>query len=147
MARIGRFQLVVGLALGASLVFLGFLLARPVGDGSVQLTANLAQLVAPSLAAASCAWAAASGSGWNRRAWAPAGRVGRLGLAVADTGFAYLTQEGAYRTGAPPDVGWFAGYLLVAAAAWRPAAVGITWVGRRPGRYQVLLPYVPLAWP
>jgi hypothetical protein len=50
MARIGRFQLVVGLALGASLVFLGFLLARPVGDGSVQPTANLAQLLAPSLA-------------------------------------------------------------------------------------------------
>jgi diguanylate cyclase (GGDEF)-like protein len=71
--------------------------------------------------------------------------AGLLSLAVADTGFAYLTQEGAYRTGAPSDVGWFAGYLLVAAAAWRPAAVGITWVGRRPGRYQLLLPYLPLA--
>jgi diguanylate cyclase (GGDEF)-like protein len=57
--------------------------------------------------------------------------AGLLGLAVADTGFAYLTQEGAYRTGSPTDVGWFAGYLLAAAAAWRPAAVGITWVGRR----------------
>ena len=68
-----------------------------------------------------------------------------LGLAVADTGFAYLTQEGVYRTGSPTDVGWFAGYLLVAAAAWRPAADGITWVGRRPGRLQVLLPHVPLA--
>jgi len=71
--------------------------------------------------------------------------AGPLGLAVADTGFAYLTQEGAYRTGSPTDVGWFAGYLLVAAAAWRPATVGITWVGRRPGRFQLLLPYVPLA--
>jgi hypothetical protein len=36
----------------------------------VQLTANLAQLLAPSLAAASCAWAAATGSGRSRRAWA-----------------------------------------------------------------------------
>jgi diguanylate cyclase (GGDEF)-like protein len=71
--------------------------------------------------------------------------AGLLGLAVADTGFAYLTQEGAYRTGSPTDVGWFAGYLLVAAAAWRPVAAGITWVGRRPGRFQVLLPYLPLA--
>jgi diguanylate cyclase len=274
MAHGGRFRLVLGLACGASLAFLVFLLARPVGDGSVKLTANLAQLLAPTLAAASCAWAAATGSGRNRRAWAllagsagswavgqatwvwyehlarrelpfpsladvgyllaiplaaaamlafpgraeraalqarslldgaviassllytswalvlgpvfragegsvleqaialayPAGDVvlvtivfvvvarirvggapvlllgaGLLSLAVADTGFAYLTQEGVYRTGSPTDVGWFAGYLLVAAAAWRPGAVGITWVGRRPGRFQVLLPYVPLA--
>src|SRR5215216_802827 len=71
--------------------------------------------------------------------------AGLLGLAVADTGFAYLTQEGTYRTGVPTDVGWFLGYLLVAAAARRPAAVGITWVGRRPGQVQILLPYCPLA--
>jgi GGDEF domain-containing protein len=32
---------------------------------------------------------------------------------VADTSFAYLTQEGTYATGAPSDVGWFAGYLLI----------------------------------
>jgi hypothetical protein len=43
---------------------------RPVGDEQVQLTANLAQLVAPLVAAASCAWAAVSGSGRTRRAWA-----------------------------------------------------------------------------
>jgi diguanylate cyclase len=274
MAHGGRFRLALGLACAASLAFLVFLLARPVGDGSVKLTANLAQLLAPTLAAASCTWAAATGSGRNRRAWAllagsagswavgqatwvwyehlarrelpfpsladvgyllaiplaaaamlafpgraeraalrarslldgaviassllytswalvlgpvfragegsvleqaialayPAGDVvlvtivfvvvarirvggapvlllgaGLLSLAVADTGFAYLTQKGVYRTGSPTDVGWFAGYLLVAAAAWRPGAVGITWVGRRPGRFQVLLPYVPLA--
>jgi diguanylate cyclase (GGDEF)-like protein len=269
-----RFQLALGLAVGASLAFLAFLLARPVSDEAVQLTANLAQLLAPVVAAASCAWAARSGSGRTRRAWAllaasaaawavgqatwvwyehlarrelpfpsladvgylgaiplaaaamlafpgraeraalqarslldgaviaasllytswalvlgpvfrageggileqaialayPAGDVvlativfvvvarirvggvpvlllgaGLLSLAVADTSFAYLTQEGTYATGAPSDVGWFAGYLLIAAAARRPAAVGITWVGRRPGRLQVLLPYCPLA--
>jgi diguanylate cyclase (GGDEF)-like protein len=71
--------------------------------------------------------------------------AGLLSLAVADSSFAYLTQEGTYSTGALSDVGWFAGYLLVAAAASRPAAVGITWVGRRPGRLQVVLPYLPLA--
>ena len=73
--------------------------------------------------------------------------AGLLSLAVADTGFAYLTQEGAYRTGVPSDVGWFAGYLLVAVAARRPAATGITWVGRRPGQVQILLPYAPWPWP
>ena len=71
--------------------------------------------------------------------------AGLLSLAVADSSFAYLTQEGSYATGALSGVGWFAGYLLVAVAARRPAAVGITRVGRRPGRLQILLPYCPLA--
>jgi hypothetical protein len=65
-----RFQLALGLAVGASLAFLAFLVVRPVGGEQVQLTANLAQLVAPLVAAASCAWAAVSGSGRTRRAWA-----------------------------------------------------------------------------
>jgi hypothetical protein len=52
------------------LAFLVFLLARPVGHGSMKLTANLARLLAPTLAAAGCAWAAATASGRNRRAWA-----------------------------------------------------------------------------
>jgi hypothetical protein len=44
----------LGLALGSSLAFLASLLARPVGD-DVKLVANLAQLLAPVVAAASCA--------------------------------------------------------------------------------------------
>jgi diguanylate cyclase len=274
MAGHNRFQLALGLVLGASLAFLAFLLARPVDENGVKLVANLAQLLAPALAAASCAWAASRAAGRSRQGWAllagsaaswaggqatwvwyehlarrelpfpsladvgyllaiplaaaamlafpgrtervalqarslldgaviatsllytswafvlgpvfragegevleqaialayPAGDVvlativfvvvarvrvggapvlllgaGLLALAVADTGFAYLTQQGTYRTGSPTDVGWFLGYLLVAVAARRPAAVGITWVGRRPGRLQVVAPYLPLA--
>ena len=223
MRRNGRYLPALGLALGASLAFLAFLLARPVGDDMVKLVANLAQLLAPVVAAASCAAAAVSATGRTRRAWAmlafprraeravlqarslldgaviatsllytswalvlgpvfraghtgvleqaialayPVGDVvlvtvvfvvvarirvggapvlllaaGLVGLAVADTGFADLTQDGTYRTGTPTDVGWFLGYLLVAATARRPAAVGITWVGRRPGQAQILLPY------
>jgi diguanylate cyclase len=210
MARDGRFRVALGLALGASLAFLAFLLARPVGDGAVKLVANLAQLLAPALAAAAmlafpgraervtmaarslldgaviatsllyCSWALILGAVFRagegavleqaialaypladvvlvtivfvvvariRVGGAPVLLLaaGLLSLAVADTGFAYLTQEGTYRTGVPTDVGWCAGYLLVAAAARRPPAVGITWVGRRPGRLQILLPYCPLA--
>ncbi|HSO55138.1 MAG TPA: diguanylate cyclase, partial [Actinomycetes bacterium] len=70
MPRHGRFRLSLGLAVGASLAFFLFLATRPASDESVKLTANLAQLLAPSLAAVSCAWAAASGSGRTRRAWA-----------------------------------------------------------------------------
>jgi hypothetical protein len=70
MRRGYRFQVTLGLAVGASLVFLAFLMIRPAGDEQVRLTANLAQLLAPLLAAASSAWAAAAGSGRTRRAWA-----------------------------------------------------------------------------
>jgi diguanylate cyclase (GGDEF)-like protein len=272
----GRAQVVLGLVLGVSLAFLGFLLVRPVGEASIRLTANLAQLLAPLLAAAGCGWAAAAASGRTRRAWAllaasagswalgqatwvwyehvsgreqpfpsladvgyllaiplaaaamlafpgqaeraaqqvrslldgaviavsllytswamvlgpvfragegglaeqaialayPAGDValativlvvatrtraggvpllllgtGLLGLAVADTGFAFLTQQGTYRTGSPSDVGWFAGYLLVGAAAVVRERPWPEWPlpGPPPGRAQTLLPYGPLA--
>jgi diguanylate cyclase len=73
--------------------------------------------------------------------------VALTSLTVADTGFAYLTQQGTYYSGMPVDAGWFAGYALIAAAALRPAgeatdatAAGVTWVDRA----QALLPYLPL---
>jgi hypothetical protein len=275
MARDGRFRVALGLALGASLAFLAFLLARPVGDGAVKLVANLAQLLAPALAAASCAWAAASGTGRTRRAWAllaasagswAAGQAawvwyehvvqreapfpsladlgylaaiplaaaamlafpgraervtmaarslldgaviatsllycswalvlgavfragegavleqaialaypladvvlvtivfvvarirvggapvlllaaGLLSLAVADTGFAYLTQEGTYRTGVPTDVGWCAGYLLVAPRpAGRRRSGSPGWGGGR-AACRSCCPTAPWPWP
>ena len=43
----GRYQLVLGLVLGASLASLAFLLARPVGGDAVKLVANLAQRELP----------------------------------------------------------------------------------------------------
>jgi hypothetical protein len=73
--------------------------------------------------------------------------AGLLSLAVADSSFAYLTQEGTYSSGALSDVGWFAGYLLVAVAARRPAAVGITWVGRRPAGSRSCCPTARWPWP
>jgi diguanylate cyclase (GGDEF)-like protein len=58
---------------------------------------------------------------------AHAGRAAHSGLAVlaaglaslcmADSGFAYLTATGRYHTGSLVDAGWFAGFLLIAAAA------------------------------
>jgi hypothetical protein len=117
MARGGRFRLALGLALGASLAFLVFLLARPVGGGSVQLTANLAQLLAPSLAAASCAWAAATGSGRSRRAWALlAGSAGSWAVGQAT----WVWYEHLARRELPfpslADVGYLLAIPLAAAA-------------------------------
>lgn len=67
--------------------------------------------------------------------------VALLSLTVADTGFAYLTQQGTSYSGMPIDAGWFAGYALIAAAAaLRPAGeaaeAGETWLDRG----QALLP-------
>jgi len=60
--------------------------------------------------------------------------VGMLGLTVADSSFAYLTQNGTYGQVNPTDAGWVAGYLLVALAAlWRwPAAAPAEEDGIRP---------------
>ena len=66
-------------------------------------------------------------------------------LCLADSGFAFLSATGAYRTGAWPDIGWFTGFLLLAAAAVaapsadEPAAVDMETTRK------VLLPYVPAA--
>jgi diguanylate cyclase (GGDEF)-like protein len=69
--------------------------------------------------------------------------TGLVCLAVADSGFAYFTQVGDYHTGFPTDVGWFAGYLLIAVAA-RPLERQ-----RQPSALaewsRLLLPYVPVA--
>ena len=68
------------------------------------------------------------------------------GMAVADSGFAYLNGSGAYRTGRAIDVGWIASFLLLAAAA-RRAARRPDGDRERAGGEPVatsMLPYLPL---
>jgi hypothetical protein len=43
--------------------------------------------------------------------------TGLVVLAVADSGFSYMTNHGTYAIGSAVDYGWFAGYLLIALAA------------------------------
>jgi hypothetical protein len=45
---------------------------------------------------------------------------GLVAIAVADSGFVYLTAVGSYSSGALIDAGWFLGYLLVLLAARKP---------------------------
>ncbi len=65
---------------------------------------------------------------------------------LADSGFAYLTTTNKYGVGNPIDVGWAAGYLLIAMAALfaasTPALGAVT--ATRPGRLGLLLPYAPV---
>ena len=43
--------------------------------------------------------------------------LGSASAAVADTGFLFLTTRGAYSSGNPIDLGWFAGWLLLGLAS------------------------------
>lgn len=73
--------------------------------------------------------------------------IGLVFLCVADSGFAYLTSIGKYATGSPVDAGWFAGFLLIAAAAYvattapgtdHPDSIPVVESAAR-----ALLPYLP----
>ena len=68
-------------------------------------------------------------------------------LCVADSGFAYLTAVGRYAQNSPVDVGWFAGFLLIAAAAYLATApASEDPVGPRvhlESAPLVMLPYLP----
>jgi len=69
-----------------------------------------------------------------------------LALALADTGFAYLVQEGAYDTGSWIDAGWVGGFFLLALAALWPAPPDFETEPRDVlTTGQMLLPYLPLA--
>ena len=72
---------------------------------------------------------------------------GLLANLLADSGFAYLTTTGQYGAGSVVDVGWAAGYLLIAIAALqaatRPALLAQH--AGPPGRVGLLLPYLPVA--
>jgi len=50
---------------------------------------------------------------------------GLVAIAVADSGFVYLTAVGSYSSGALIDAGWFLGYLLVLLAARKPESDGV----------------------
>lgn len=71
---------------------------------------------------------------------------GLLANLLADSGFAYLTTTNAYGPGNPVDVGWAAGYLLIAIAALRAASLpAVAAVPEGPtGRVWLVLPYVPV---
>ena len=66
---------------------------------------------------------------------------------VADSGFAYLTTTNTYGAGNPIDVGWVAGYLLIAIAALLAASTPVL-AEVKPvpaGGVGLLLPYAPVA--
>jgi diguanylate cyclase len=72
--------------------------------------------------------------------------LGTAAMAVADSGFVYLTSAGRYSTGDPIDAGWISAFLLIMVAAVtapRGRASHATVVERRPHGLS-FLPYVPV---
>ena len=65
---------------------------------------------------------------------------------LADSAFAYLTTTNRYGPGNPVDIGWVAGYLLVAIAALRASAEPAPRArdDAIPGRFAMVLPYIPV---
>ena len=72
--------------------------------------------------------------------------VGLVCMAVADTGYAYLSAQREYFSGALVDTWWVAGLLLltVAAALGREAPPDVPTEAEMPGWASVLLPFAPL---
>ncbi len=71
-----------------------------------------------------------------------------LSIGIADSAFAYLIGKDAYATGAWLDIGWLAGWLLLAVAALRPAPAELLPGDDRDGPIplsRLALPYVPPA--
>jgi diguanylate cyclase (GGDEF)-like protein len=71
--------------------------------------------------------------------------AGMLALAVADSGFAYLTVHGRYTSASVIDPGWFVGFLLIALAGLRMRRAAAVAPPRDAVPLLVALPYVPLA--
>jgi diguanylate cyclase (GGDEF)-like protein/PAS domain S-box-containing protein len=69
---------------------------------------------------------------------------GLVAIAVADSGFVYLTASGSYSSGALIDAGWFLGYLLVLLAARKPEAAPVEGEEEAAGvdRMGMYLPYL-----
>ncbi len=72
--------------------------------------------------------------------------AGLVSMAVADSGFAYLSTAGTYHTGSVIDVGWVAAFLLCAVAAVADSATG-TGDENEFGltRFGLLLPLLPFS--
>lgn len=114
--------------------------------GGQGLFARTIALVYPigDIIVASMAFVLLSQTGRQTRGALALAGAGMLALAIADSGFAYLTVHDVYTSAGLIDLGWLIGFLLIGLAG-----VGAYRTGAAPERRQdapllVALPYVPL---
>jgi diguanylate cyclase (GGDEF)-like protein len=71
--------------------------------------------------------------------------LGLAGIAVADSGFVYLTSQGSYASGSFIDIGWFVGFAVLFVASRRPERpLPCTEAREVPSFSSVAVPYVPV---
>ncbi len=104
-------------ALGTAVVFQAVLGA--IGGSRAAVATNLAYPLADLTLIALVVWALAV-TGWRPdRLWALL-MTGLLVFSISDCLYLYDTATGSYVYGSPTDLGWIAGGLLLAWAAWQP---------------------------
>jgi len=138
-----------GLIISGSLLYVGWatVLAPASAHSGQRWLEWIVSLAYPigDIATASVVFILLSHVGRERRTPLVLVALGLLSLAVADSGFAYLVQSGAYSTGNLIDTAWIAGFLLVAVAAlWATDRKPESPPSPRAIRMQLALPYVPL---
>ena len=135
-----------GLIISGSLLFVSWatVLEPAYRNGSQTPLAKAITLAYPigDIALATLALVLASHAGRGHRRGVALVGAGALALAVADSGFAYLSQNGSYRSGNPIDTGWVAGFTLIALGAWYARSTPPT--PRREAPVWLALPYIPL---
>ncbi len=107
-------------AVGSAVVFQAVL--GSLGGSSAAIATNLAYPLADLTLIGMVVWALAL-TGWRPgRRW---GLIvaGLLVFSVSDCLYLYETAVGTYTNGSPTDLGWLAGGLLLAWAAWQPGDV------------------------
>jgi diguanylate cyclase (GGDEF)-like protein/PAS domain S-box-containing protein len=71
--------------------------------------------------------------------------LGLAGIAVADSGFVYLTSQETYASGSLIDIGWFVGFAILFVASRRPERTAPCSEAREvPSFSSVAVPYVPV---
>jgi len=70
--------------------------------------------------------------------------LGLCAIALSDSAFAYLTQTNNYLGSQLSDVGWVAGFLVIALAAALPVPARRQWSSTRVARGALVVPYLPI---
>jgi diguanylate cyclase (GGDEF)-like protein/PAS domain S-box-containing protein len=72
--------------------------------------------------------------------------LGLTGIALADSGFVYLTSQTSYTSGSLIDIGWFAGFAVLFVAARRPEPATADAEAERGLRFvsSLAVPYTPV---
>lgn len=71
--------------------------------------------------------------------------AGLMAQALSDSAYSYFSANGSYQSGNLLDIGYFAGYLLLAESALRDRSPDSVAEGRQASVLSMLLPYLPAA--